>query len=69
MKTKKNVESKKGKIENCFACYCGNSYRSRFFINLSTLLKYDGDKNVIYVGSAVKSKIIDYKDKSSEETN
>lgn len=32
MKTKKNVESKKGKIENCFACYCGNSYRSRFFL-------------------------------------
>lgn len=39
------------------------------FINLSTLLKYDSDKNVIYVGSAVKSKIIDYKDKSGEETN
>ena len=40
-----------------------------FFINLSTLLKYDGDKNVIYVDSAVKSKIIDYKDKRGEETN
>ena len=31
MKTKKKVESKKEKIENCFACYCGNSYRSCCF--------------------------------------
>jgi len=36
------------------------------FINLTTLPKYDDDKNVIYVGSMVKSKTIDYKDKSGE---
>ena len=39
------------------------------FINLSTLLKCDGDKNVICVGSVVKSKTIDYKDKSGEGDN
>ncbi len=39
------------------------------FINLSYLPKYDDDKNVIYVGSVVKSKTIDYKDKSGEVAN
>ena len=39
------------------------------FINLSTLPKYDSDKNIIYVVSVVKSKTIDYKDKSGEGAN
>lgn len=36
------------------------------FINLTTLPKYDDDKNVIYVGSMVKSKTIDYQDESGK---
>ena len=36
------------------------------FINLTTLPKYDDDKNVIYVGSMVKSKTIDYHDESGK---
>lgn len=36
------------------------------FVNLTTLPKYDNDKNVIYVGSMVKSDSVEYKDKSGE---
>ena len=36
------------------------------FINLTTLPKYDDDKNVIYVGAMVKSDTVDYKDESGK---
>ena len=67
MKTKEKVESKKGKkLKIVLFVIAAIVIVSVAFINLTTLPKYDDDKNVIYVGSMVKSKTIDYKDKSGE---
>jgi hypothetical protein len=37
------------------------------FVNLTTLPRYDTDKNVIYVGAMVKSDTVDYKDESGNK--
>lgn len=67
MKTKEKVESKKGKkLKIVLLVIAAIVIVAVAFINLTTLPKYDDDKNVIYVGSMVKSKTIDYKDKSGE---
>ena len=67
MKTKEKVESKKGKkLKIVLFVIAAIVIVAVAFINLTTLPKYDDDKNVIYVGSMVKSKTIDYKDKSGE---
>lgn len=67
MKTKEKVESKKGKkLKIVLLVIASIVIVAVAFINLTTLPKYDDDKNVIYVGSMVKSKTIDYKDKSGE---
>lgn len=67
MKTKEKVESKKGKkLKIVLFVIAAIVIVAVAFINLTTLQKYDDDKNVIYVGSMVKSKTIDYKDKSGE---
>ena len=70
MKTKEKVESKKGKkLKIVLLVIAAIVIVAVAFINLTTLPKYDDDKNVIYVGSMVKSKTIDYKDKSGEGDN
>ena len=67
MKTKEKVENKKGKkLKIVLLVIAAIVIVAVAFINLTTLPKYDDDKNVIYVGSMVKSKTIDYKDKSGE---
>ena len=67
MKTKEKVENKKGKkLKIVLLVIAAIFIVAVAFINLTTLPKYDDDKNVIYVGSMVKSKTIDYKDKSGE---
>ena len=55
MKTKEKVESKKGKkLKIIFLVIAAIVIVAVAFINLTTLPKYDDDKNVIYVGSMVK---------------
>lgn len=67
MKTKEKVENKKGKkLKIVLLVIAAIVIVAVAFINLTTLPKYDDDKNVIYVGSMVKSKTIDYKDKSGK---
>lgn len=67
MKTREKVENKKGKkLKIVLLVIAAIVIVAIAFINLTTLPKYDDDKNVIYVGSMVKSKTIDYKDESGE---
>ncbi len=67
MKTKEKVKSRKGKaLKIVLIVIAAIIVVAVAFVNLTTLPKYDDDKNVIYVGSMVKSKTIDYKDKSGE---
>ena len=55
MKTKEKVESKKGKkLKIVLLVIAAIVIVAVAFINLTTLPKFDDDKNVIYVGSMVK---------------
>ena len=57
MKTKEKVKSKKGKaLKIVLIVIAAIIVVAVAFMNLTTLPKYDNDKNVIYVGSMVKSK-------------
>ena len=65
MKTKEKVSSKKGKaLKIVLIVIVAIVIIAVAFINLTTLPKYDDDKNVIYVGAMVKSKTINYQDES-----
>lgn len=65
MKTKEKVESKKGKkLKIVLLVIAAIVIVAVAFINLTTLPRYDNDKNVVYVGAMVKSDTVDYKDES-----
>ena len=67
MKTKEKVESKKGKkLKIVLLVIAAIVIVAVAFINLTTLPRYDNDKNVIYVGAMVKSDSVDYKDESGK---
>lgn len=67
MKTEKKVSKKKSKaLKIVLIIVAAIVIVAVGFINLTTLPKYDDDKNVIYVGSMVKSKTIDYQDESGK---
>lgn len=67
MKTEEKVSKKKSKaLKIVLIIVAAIVIVAVGFINLTTLPKYDDDKNVIYVGSMVKSKTIDYHDKSGK---
>ncbi len=67
MKTEEKVSKKKSKaLKIVLIIVAAIVIVAVGFINLTTLPKYDDDKNVIYVGSMVKSKTIDYHDESGK---
>ena len=67
MKTKEKVESKKGKkLKIVLLVIAAIVIVAVAFINLTTLPRYDNDKNVVYVGAMVKSDTVDYKDESGK---
>lgn len=67
MKTEEKVSKKKSKaLKIVLIIVAAIVIVAVGFINLTTLPKYDDDKNVIYVGSMVKSKTIDYQDESGK---
>ena len=67
MKTKEKVSSKKVKaLKIVLIVIVAIVIIAAAFINLTTLPKYDDDKNVIYVGAMVKSKTINYQDESGK---
>lgn len=67
MKTEEKVSKKKSKaLKIVLIIVAAIVIVAVGFINLTTLPKYDDDKNVIYVGSMVKSKAIDYQDESGK---
>ena len=67
MKTKGKIKSKKVNIlKIVLIVVVAIIMIAIAFVNLTTLPKYDDDKNVIYVGSMVKSNSVNYSDESGK---
>lgn len=67
MKTKGKIKSKKVNIlKIVLIVVVAIIMIAIAFVNLTTLPKYDNDKNVIYVGSMVKSDSVNYSDESGK---
>lgn len=67
MKTKGKIKSKKVNIlKIVLIVVVAIIMIAIAFVNLTTLPKYDDDKNVIYVGSMVKSDSVNYSDESGK---
>lgn len=67
MKTKGKIKSKKVNIlKIVLIVVVAIIIIAIAFVNLTTLPKYDNDKNVIYVGSMVKSHSVNYSDESGK---
>lgn len=67
MKTKGKIKSKKVNIlKIVLIVVVAIIMIAIAFVNLTTLPKYDNDKNVIYVGSMVKSHSVNYSDESGK---
>ena len=67
MKTKEKIKSKKVNIlKIVLIVVVAIIIIAIAFVNLTTLPKYDDDKNVIYVGSMVKSDSVNYSDESGK---
>lgn len=67
MKTKGKIKSKKVNIlKIVLIVVLAIIMIAIAFVNLTTLTKYDDDKNVIYVGSMVKSDSVNYSDESGK---
>ena len=67
MKTKEKIKSKKVNIlKIVLIVVVAIIIIAIAFVNLITLPKYDNDKNVIYVGSMVKSDSVNYSDESGK---
>lgn len=67
MKTKEKIKSKKVNIlKIVLIVVVAIIIIAIAFVNLTTLPKYDNDKNVIYVGSMVKSDSVNYSDESGK---
>lgn len=67
MKTKEKIKSKKVNIlKIVLIVVVAIIMIAIAFVNLTTLPKYDNDKNVIYVGSMVKSHSVNYSDESGK---